>query len=191
MKKNTAPLINHTLDFSPYHKNPDATEKNKHMCFITDKMRTDFELILSKYPENQKQSALIPILTLCQVYNGGNLTEEIVQEVAQYLELEAIKAFEIATFYSLFNHQPQGKYQLCICQGISCLLNGYKQVLDAIMQKLEAQDDDTQNRNLFSIKKVECLGACGGAPVMMVGDQYYENLNPTSVIDLMDTLAKK
>ena len=185
-----APLIDHTLDFSPYHQDNDLTEDKKSKDFITDNMRTDFERVLSKYPNEQKQSALIPILTLCQVYNGGHLTESIVQEVAQYLSLEPIKAFEVATFYSLFNHQPQGKYQLCICQGVSCLLNGYKQVLEAIMQKLESQDE-AHMENLFSVKKVECLGACGGAPVMMVGDQYYENLSPTSALDLMESLAKK
>jgi NADH-quinone oxidoreductase subunit E len=180
------PLINHTIDSSSYHNKADSLPAQ--VPFLNQKLIEDFERILSKYPAEQKFSAVIPILTLCQVHNGGHLTEEIVLELAEYLEVEAIKIFEVATFYSMFNHQPQGKYQLCVCQGVSCLLNGYEEVITEIMTKLNIKNGETSEDGLFSLKKVECLGACGGAPVMMVGDNYHENLTPDSIKELIDSL---
>ncbi|BBP43938.1 NADH-quinone oxidoreductase subunit NuoE [Thiosulfativibrio zosterae] len=145
---------------------------------------------ISHYPADQKVSAVMPALRIVQEENGGYLTTELMNEVAAYLDMRPIAVYEVATFYSMYEHKPVGKHKLALCTNISCMLRGSDEILEYLEKKLGVHVGEVTEDGLFSIKKVECLGACGGAPAMMVGKDYYENLTEASVDELLEALAK-
>ncbi|MDX1796423.1 MAG: NADH-quinone oxidoreductase subunit NuoE [Hydrogenovibrio sp.] len=143
---------------------------------------------VSHYPEDQKQSAVMPALRIVQEVNGGSLTTELMDQVAEYLEMTPIAVYEVATFYSMYEHKPVGKHKICLCTNISCMLRGSDEILEHLENKLGVGVGEVTSDGKFSIKKVECLGACGGAPMMMIGKDYYENLTNESVDEILDGL---
>lgn len=145
---------------------------------------------ISHYPADQKQSAVMPALRIVQEVNGGHLTTEIMDQVAEYLDMRPIAVYEVATFYSMYEHAPVGKNKLALCTNISCMLRGSDEILAYLEKKLDVGVGEVTKDGLFSIKKVECLGACGGAPMMMVDKEYYENLTEASIDALLEELSK-
>lgn len=143
---------------------------------------------VSQYPEDQKQSAVMPALRIVQEVNGGSLTNELMDQVAEYLEMTPIAVYEVATFYSMYEHKPVGKHKICLCTNISCMLRGSDEILEHLEGKLGVGVGEVTPDGKFSVKKVECLGACGGAPMMMIGKDYYENLTNESVDEILDGL---
>jgi NADH-quinone oxidoreductase subunit E len=144
----------------------------------------------SHYPEGREKSALVPILHLAQDENGGWLSTEVMDRVAQFLQIAPIEVYEVATFYSQFNLEPVGKHVLEVCRTGPCCLEGAERLIDFLERKLGIKDGETTPDGQFTLKTVECLGACGYGPVMQVGDKYYEHLDEQKIEALLINLNK-
>lgn len=155
---------------------------------LSTKVREQIDHWIAKYPQGQKPSAVIPALHIVQATNGGYLTNELLDAVAEYLEMPPISVYEVATFYSMFELKRVGQHKLCICTNISCQLCGSDQVLAHLRKRLGIGFGETTPDGHFSLKEVECLGACGGAPMMMIESQYYENLTPEKIDQILKEL---
>lgn len=143
---------------------------------------------IANYPEDQRQSATMPALRIVQEANGGHLTTELMDEIAEYLGVAPIAVYEVATFYGNYNHQPVGKHQINWCNSISCYLRGGEELRAKLEEKLGVKPGEVTADGKFSIKKVECLGACGGAPMCKIGKTYHENLDEESLFKILDEL---
>lgn len=155
--------------------------------FNAEKQQKVAELI-SRYPEGKQKSALIPILHLAQEEFGGWLDVPVMDYVASILGILPIEVYEVATFYTMFNMQPVGKYLLEVCQTGPCMLRGSDEIIEHIKQKLGINVGETTPDGLFTLKPAECLGACGYAPMMQLGKFYKENLTREKVDALLDDL---
>src|SRR3982751_3405705 len=130
------------------------------MTFSPDKLNKVQEII-ARYPQGRQKSALLPVLHLAQEEFGGWLSVEAMDYVASLLKLEPIEVYEVATFYSMYNLKPVGKYVFEICQTGPCMLNGSDGIIKYIEDKLGIKPGETTSDGLFTLKTVECLGACG------------------------------
>jgi NADH-quinone oxidoreductase subunit E len=153
--------------------------------FSDDKLKKAEEII-ARYPEGRQKSALIPLLHIAQDEFGGWLSPEAMDYVASLLKLEPIEVYEVATFYSMYNMKPVGRYQFEVCQTGPCMLNGSDQIIDYIKKKLNIAVGETTPDGLFSLKTVECLGACGYAPMMQLGKYYREHLTKEKVDGIIE-----
>jgi NADH-quinone oxidoreductase subunit E len=144
--------------------------------------------IIARYPEGKHKSALIPLLHLAQEEFGGWLDVPSMDYVAGLLDIKPIEVYEVATFYSMFNMKPVGKYVLEVCQTGPCMLNGSDQIIDHIKNKLGIQAGETSADGLFTLKPVECLGACGYAPMMQLGKHFREHLTTEKVDSILEEL---
>jgi NADH-quinone oxidoreductase subunit E len=154
--------------------------KNYIMRFSEEKLKKVRE-ILDRYPEGKQKSALLPVLHLAQEENGGWLSVEAMDHVAELLSLKPIEVYEVATFYSMYNLKPVGKHVFEVCQTGPCMLNGSDQIIDHIKQQLGIKAGETTADGMFTLKTVECLGACGYAPMMQMGKFYKEHLTKEKV----------
>lgn len=143
---------------------------------------------VDKYPPEQKQSAVMAALRITQESNAGYLTNELMDAVAEYLDMPRIAVYEVATFYSMYEHHPVGRHKICVCNSISCLLNGSQEILTHLQDKLGITLGEVTKDGKFSIKEVECLGACVGAPAVMIDKQYYENISPETIDKILEEL---
>lgn len=144
--------------------------------------------IIARYPEGKQKSALIPILHLAQESFGGWLDVPVMDYVASLLQIKPIEVYEVATFYTMFNMKPVGKYVLEVCQTGPCMLKGSDTIINHIKNKLGIEEGETTPDGLFTLKTAECLGACGYAPMLQLGKYYKENLTPEKVDALIDDL---
>ncbi len=142
--------------------------------------------IIARYPAGKQKSALLPLLHIAQEENNGWLSVEAMDAVAQLLAIKPIEVYEVATFYSMYNLKPVGKYVFEVCQTGPCMLNGSDEIIDYIKQKLSIKVGDTTTDGMFTLKTVECLGACGYAPLMQLGKHYKEHLTPQKVDDIIE-----
>ena len=151
-----------------------------------------FDEIVVRYPEGKQKSALLPILHLVQAEYGW-VSVPAMDKVADYLKLQDIEVYEVATFYSMYFMRPQGKYMLEVCRTGPCCLVGAEKIMDYIEQKLGVKEGDVTPDGLFSWRGVECLAACGYGPVLQIGPEYtfYENLTEESVDKLITDLKAK
>jgi len=157
---------------------------------ISNESKAEIDKWIAKFPEDKKQSAIIPALTIVQKQNAGSLNVELMDAVATYLNVPRISVYEVATFYSMFEHKKVGKHKLCICTNISCMLRGSEELADYLKEKLGVDYGQVTECGKFSIKPVECLGACVNAPVMQVEDKYYENLSKEKIDAIVDELSE-
>lgn len=148
--------------------------------FSEDKLAKVQELI-SHYPEGKQKSALLPVLHLAQENLGGWLSAETMDYVASLLNIEPIEVYEVATFYSMYNLQPVGKYMFEVCHTGPCMLRGSYDIITYIYEKLGIKPGETTKDGLFTLKTVECLGACGYAPMMQLGKNYREHLTKEKI----------
>jgi NADH-quinone oxidoreductase subunit E len=155
---------------------------------LTQKTRDEIDVWITKYPQGQQQSAVMYALKLAQDQNGGWLTTELMDAVADYLDMPPIAVYEVASFYSMYEHKPVGKHKICVCTNISCMVCGSGEVVKHLQEKLEIKMGETTTDNKITLKEVECLGACTGAPMMQIGEQYYENLTPEKLDQIIDSL---
>ena len=153
--------------------------------FSSEKLK-EVERIVSFYPEGKHKSALIPVLHLAQQEFGGWLSSETMDYVASLLKLEPIEVYEVATFYSMYNLKPVGKYMFEVCQTGPCMLNGSDDIIKYIGDKLNIKPGQTTPDGLFTLKTVECLGACGYAPMMQMGKFYKEHLTKEKVDQIIN-----
>ncbi|GHV24193.1 MAG: NAD(P)H-dependent oxidoreductase subunit E [Hydrotalea flava] len=151
------------------------------MVQFSEQQMQEFNRLVKRYPEGKQKSALLPVLHLAQESFGGWLSAETMDYVANLLQLEPIEVYEVATFYSMFNTQPVGKYMFEVCQTGPCMLNGSDEIISYIKEKLGISAGETTPDGMFTLKTVECLGACGYAPMMQLGKQYREHLTKEKV----------
>jgi len=145
---------------------------------------------LGKFPAENKRSALIQALIAAQQQNGGWLNRDMIEAVADYLELPPVWAFEVASFYSMFDLQPVGKHKVNICTNISCWLNGAEDIVAHVEKKLGiSMGETTADQRITLIVEEECLAACCGAPMMVVDGHYHENLDTAKVDEILDGLG--
>src|SRR5687767_7479373 len=137
--------------------------------------------IMDFYPEGKQKSALLPVLHIAQGENGGWLSPEVMDYVASLLGIEPIEVYEVATFYSMYNLKPVGRYMFEVCQTGPCMLNGSDNIIKYIGDKLGIRPGETSADGMFTLKTVECLGACGYAPRMQLGKDYREHLTREKV----------
>lgn len=142
--------------------------------------------IIARYPEGRQKSALIPVLHLAQKEFGGWLDVPVMDYVAGILNIKPIEVYEVATFYTMFNMQPVGKYVLEVCQTGPCMVRGSDQILSHICEKLNIKNGETTADGLFTLKPAECLGACGYAPMLQLGKFYHENLTIEKVDEILE-----
>jgi NADH-quinone oxidoreductase subunit E len=157
--------------------------------YLSVNVRQQIDHWVQKYPPDQKQSAVIAALTLVQAENGGWLKKEDMDAVAAYLGMPKIAVYEVATFYSMFELKPVGKYKISVCTNVSCLLCGCEKIVEYLEKKLSIKMGETTADGKFTLKSVECLAACAGAPMMQIGSIYYENLTPQKIDEILATLA--
>ena len=157
--------------------------------FTQDRMARVQEII-RRYPEGKHKSALLPVLHLAQEQFNGWLDVPVMDYVASVLKLEPIEVYEVASFYSMFNLKPVGKYLFEVCQTGPCMLNGSDEIIEYIKQKLNIGVGETTADGMFTLKTVECLGACGYAPMMQLGKHYKEHLTPRRVDEIIETCRR-
>ncbi|MEE9342768.1 MAG: NADH-quinone oxidoreductase subunit NuoE [Gammaproteobacteria bacterium] len=156
---------------------------------IPAKVRECIDHWVSKYPSDQKQSAVISALHAAQENNGGWLTRELMDAVAEYLEMPPVAVYEVGTFYSMLELEPVGRNMVAICTNISCMLCGSDTIVDHVEKKLGIKIGDTTEDGRITLKnEEECLAACIGGPMMTVNGHYHENLTPEKVDQILDTL---
>jgi NADH-quinone oxidoreductase subunit E len=157
--------------------------------FSQEKLNRVNEL-MSRYPQGKQKSALLPVLHLAQQEFGGWLDVSTMDYVASLFNIQPIEVYEVATFYSMYNLKPVGKYIFEVCQTGPCMVNGSDNIIEYIKQKLNIGVGETTQDGLFTLKTVECLGACGYAPMMQMGKTYREHLTKEKVDAIIDECVK-
>lgn len=155
---------------------------------FTPEVRAEIDAWVAKYPEGWQQSAVMAALAIVQDVNGGHITKALMDQVADYLDMPPIAVYEVGSFYSMYEHKPVGRHKICLCTNVSCMISGSDAILDHIGERLGIGFGEVTEDGKFSLKEVECLGACGGAPMMQIGRTYYENLTPELVDQILDGL---
>lgn len=142
--------------------------------------------LMQKYPEGRGKSAIIRALHIAQEENGGWLSIAAMDHVAEVIGITPIEVYEVATFYSMYNLEPVGKYVLEFCHTGPCMIEGAERIIDYTKKKLGIEKNQTTADGMFTIKQVECLGACGYAPMMQVGEFFHEHLDEAKIDQFLD-----
>lgn len=152
-------------------------------------VREEIERWKSRFPEDRQRSAVIGALHAVQHENDGYLTAELMNDVADYLDLPTIQVYEVATFYSMFQTKPVGRHNVAICTNVACMLRGSDDIVEHVEKKLGIKTgESTEDGRIYLKREEECLAACCGAPMMMVDHKYHENLTKEKVDELLDGL---
>ncbi|PCJ50916.1 MAG: NAD(P)H-dependent oxidoreductase subunit E [Gammaproteobacteria bacterium] len=149
------------------------------------------DVFVAKYPSDRKRSAVMSSLMIAQENNAGFLSEELMDAVADYLEIPHMAAYEVATFYTMYNLKPVGEHVINVCTNISCMLRGSKEIVEQLNKKLNIKFGETTTDNKFTLKEVECQGACAGAPMCEIDKVFHENLTPESINEIVDNILAK
>ena len=156
---------------------------------LSEHVREEIEHWKARFPENRQRSAIIGALHAVQHENNGYLTPELMNAVADYLELPSIQVYEVATFYSMFQTRRVGRHNVAICTNVSCMLRGADDIVEHVENKLGVKlGESTEDGRIYLKREEECLAACCGAPMMMVDHKYYENLTTEQVDEILDGL---
>lgn len=155
------------------------------MSTLPEAVSQKIQALIGKYP--QKRSALIPSLHLAQK-EAGYISQETICEVARIFDLSPSEVNEVVSFYTMFHRKPVGKYVIQVCTNISCLLCDAEEIVGHLTRKLGIQLGETTADNKYTLTEVECLGSCGTSPVIQINDDYYEELTPQKVDQILDSL---
>lgn len=166
----------------------DDSIQPKHFKFSADNL-IKAKSILKMYPSNFKESSIMPLLSIAQSQCNGWLPKKAIDYVSKFVGVPEIKVLEIATFYSMYNLSPVGKYHIEVCTTTPCMLRGSDMMIDLCKKKLGLEIGETTDDNMFSLGKVECLGACVNAPVIKINENYYEDLNSSTLESLINNLT--
>ncbi len=159
------------------------------MKALSEHAKAEIDRWIKKYPEGQKQSAVLAAMREVQHENDGYLTRELMDAVAEYLEMPPIAVYEVASFYSMLETEKVGRHSISVCTNISCMLNGSDTIMQYIEKKLGIKEGDSTEDGRYHLKQEEeCLAACCGAPMMMVDHVYHENLTPEKVDEILEKL---
>ncbi|PIA45156.1 hypothetical protein AQUCO_01700592v1 [Aquilegia coerulea] len=179
----------------------DSPDNNPDMPWeFSEKNKEKAKEILSHYPSNYKQSAVIPLLDLAQQQHGGWLPVSAMNAVAKVIEVAPIRVYEVATFYSMFNRAKVGKYHLLVCGTTPCMIRGSRDIEDALLKHLGVKRNEVTKDGMFSVGEMECMGSCVNAPMIAVADysngsegytyNYYEDLTPERVVEIVEMFRK-
>ena len=167
------------------------TNKDKNDLYKLVSLDTEIiNNLLNKYPSGRKASAVIPLLHYVQKKCKGWLPVPEIERVAELLDMSYMRVYEIASFYTMFNLKPVGKYFLQVCKTTPCWLRGSDDVERCIKDVLKISDGETTKDGMFSLLEVECLGACVNAPILQINDDYYEDLNYSTTKELLEKFKK-
>ncbi len=162
----------------------------KHAAFeFTPENKKLAEYHVAKYPKGRQQSAVMPLLDIAQRQSGGWLPKEAMDYVANYLAMPLIRVYEVASFYTMYNLKPVGKYLVQLCTTTPCMLRGSDDIVNACKKKLGIGIGETTEDRQFSLVEVECLGACVNAPMVQINDDFYEDLDAASMGKILDDLS--
>jgi NADH-quinone oxidoreductase subunit E len=159
-------------------------ERDHEPVVFSNETMAKFRQLIVRYPEGRQKSALLPILHIAQEESGGHLRVDVMDFVAELLKIQPVEVYEVATFYTQFRLEKTGKYLLEVCRTAPCAICGGEDIFDYLSSKLGLADGETSPDGLFTLQSVECLGACGYAPVMQVNTEFRELLT-TDKIDLI------
>jgi NADH-quinone oxidoreductase subunit E len=159
------------------------------LSFPPEKLAKVAEL-MSRYPEGKHKSAILPILHMAQEHFGGWLSPEVMDYVAQLLHILPVEVYEVATFYSMYHLKPVGKYIFEVCQTGPCMISGCDEIIQYIKKTLNINVGETTDDGMFTLKTVECLGACGYAPMMQLGKSYREHLTKEKIDSIIAECRK-
>jgi NADH-quinone oxidoreductase E subunit len=149
------------------------------------------EQIIGKYPKGKQKSAVMPLLDLAQRQNGKNyISTAAIEEIAKILSITPREVYEVATFYSMYNKAPVGKYLLQVCGTTPCMLRGSESLLEVACGELSIKIGETTEDGLFTLVEVECLGACSNAPIVQINDWYYEDLSKDDFVKIIRDLKQ-
>ena len=167
-----------------------ATTQNGAPFKFSSEALAEVQGLTRKYPEGRGKSAILRALHIAQEENGGWLSVSAMDQVAEVLGVTPIEVYEVASFYSMYNLKPVGKYMFEVCQTGPCMLSGSDNIIKYIQQKLNIKPGETTTDGLFTLKTVECLGACGYAPMMQLGKNYREHLTKEKVDMIIEECRK-
>lgn len=173
------------------HLSRPLKEKQNLEIRFSQKTQEKVNLILSHYPKGKQKSAMLPLLHIAQEEFGGSLNVDIMDYVASILAVEPIEVYEVATFYTQFYHAPVGKYVIEVCQTGPCAICGGEDLQQYLEEKLNIKTGETTPDGLFTLKTVECLGACGYAPAMQINTEFYELMTREKVDSIIAELTNK
>lgn len=162
------------------------TEMNKNI--LSEKTRAAINSWAKRYPEDQRQSAVMEALRIVQEENNNWLTTELMDAVADFLGMPKIAVYEVVSFYTMYNTKPVGCHVIDVCTNISCMLRDSKKIVDHLKKRLEIGVNETTTDGRFTLRTVECLAACTTAPVMQIGQTYHEHLTPEKVDAILKEL---
>lgn len=165
---------------------PDAQQPER-FVFNAD-FKPQVDRAIAKYPEDRKRSAVIPLLDLAQRQQGGWLPRAAMDHVAEILGMAPIRVYEVATFYTMFNLAPVGRYFIQLCRTTPCWLRGSDDIRGAIQRHLGIGLGETTQDGLFTLVEVECLGSCCTAPMVQINDDFYEDLTADSIVAVLEAL---
>jgi len=152
-------------------------------------VRQQIDTWVLKFPANHAQSAVIPALHILQDNNNGWLSKDLMDKLATYLGMPSISVYEVATFYTMYELEPVGKNKISVCTNISCMLRGSEEIVEHLKQRLGISFGETTDDGLVTLKEVECLGACCGAPMLQLNRDYHEHLTLEKIDKLVDGLS--
>jgi NADH-quinone oxidoreductase subunit E len=175
-------------DFKVDHKQ--YASEGKKVEFSPDTLEKA-EKIIGRYPSDRRKSALLPLLHIAQEELGGYLSVDVMDYVAGILEIQPVEVYEVATFYTQFYLEKRGKYMIEICRTSPCAICGGERISEYIQRKLNISDGQTTDDGVFTLREVECLGACGYAPAMQINTEFYEHLTEKKVDDILGKLKSK
>ncbi|MDH5189896.1 MAG: NADH-quinone oxidoreductase subunit NuoE [Gammaproteobacteria bacterium] len=161
---------------------------NRKSDLLAPDVKEEIDKWVVKYPEGQKQSAVMAALHIAQDANNGWLTTGMMDAIADYLDMPEIAVYEVASFYSMYELKPVGRHKICVCTNISCMLCDSEKVVGHLENKLGIKLGETTKDGKFTLKEVECLGACVDAPVLQVGKDYHAKMTPEKIDELLDSL---
>lgn len=151
---------------------------------------TEAQMYLRRYPKDRQQSAVMPLLWLAQKQSGGWLPVPALEYVARYLDMPYIRVYEVASFYTMYNLNPVGEHLIQVCRTTPCWLRGAADITKACKEHLNINLGETTKDGKFTLMEVECLGACANSPMVQINDDYVEDLDPKTMIDVLKRLAK-
>ena len=162
---------------------PDKFEFNKNNKDIANN-------IIKNYPSGKQQSAVMPLLNIAQKQNDNWIPLAAMKYIAKYLDMPYIKVYEVATFYSMYNLSPVGKYFVQVCTTTPCMIRGANKLVEACKEKISENESELSSNKSCSWQEVECLGACVNAPMMQINEDYYEDLDKEKTLKIFDTILK-
>ena len=172
--------------FTPNNPLPQEAKVPAEMAVFSPEVEAEIDGHLAKYPEGRKRSAILPLMFIVQRERGGYLDPPGVAYLADRLGVRITDIWEVATFYSMINTEPVGRYHLQVCKTLSCKIMGADKISARCEQRLGIKPGETTADGRFSLSLVECLGSCGTAPMMQIGFDYYENLTAEKVDEILD-----